>query len=66
MAWAELAAITNNVNAPNLVSEVQDEICLNETYEKKLGPAPSFSAADAPPRKLAGFNYYSLYPSVSE
>ena len=50
------------------VIEVQDEFCPNESYETKSSNTPlSYSAAAAPSRKLAGFDYYSLkYSSESD
>ena len=60
------------VNAENASSpvndEVEDEFCPNEHYdEAKSNPTPvSYCEAAAPPRKLAGFDYFSMYPSDSD
>ena len=53
--------------AANPLSEVQDEFCPNKSFDTKSTPTLSYSAAVAPPRKLGGFDYYSLkYDSDSE
>jgi hypothetical protein len=47
-----------------VIEEVDDEFCSNKSYQTKPESCSSCSAAPAvPQRKLAGFDYYSMYPS---
>ena len=45
-----------------MIDEVDDEICSNESYQKKQESSLSYSAAAAPKRKLGGVDYFKMFP----
>ena len=45
------------------INEVDDEFFSNETYETQPKSPCSCGAAAVPERKLAGFDYFPMYPS---
>ena len=49
-----------------VIDEVNDEFCSNESYETKPKSSCSCGAAAVPERKLSGFDYLSMYPSDYE
>ena len=46
-----------------VIDEVADEFCSNDSYETKPKSSCSCGAAAVPERKLAGFDYLSMWPS---
>jgi hypothetical protein len=59
-------AVKKDTTAEEVIFQ-KDEFCPNKSFETKSTSTISYSAPVAPPRKLGGFEYYSLkYDSDSE